>query len=176
MHTRIRKIRFMRRSNRKAFIAGFKRDERGIALAELAIVLPVFVLLFTATAEFARYFYTYSTLAKAERVAARYLATAKVSALEDGKARNLVVYGNTAGTGTPLLPNLKPENVIITKKSASGAVQTTGVPQTVTVEITGFAHQPLFDLGALLNKTEYSMSIGVKPSVTMRYMLTTPVV
>lgn len=115
------------------------------------------------------------TLAKAERVAARYLATAKVSSFEDGQAKNLVVYGNTAGTGSPLLPGLKPEKVIITKRSASGAIQTTGVPQTVTVEISGFAHQPLFDLGALLNNTEYSMSVGVKPSVTMRYLLTTPV-
>lgn len=176
MHTRIRKIRFMRRANRKGFMARFKRNERGIALAELAIVLPVFVLLFTAITEFGRYFYTYSTLAKAERVAARYLATAKISSFEDGKAKNLVVYGNTAGTGSPLLPGLRTDNVIITKRSASGAVQSTGVPQTVTVEITGFAHQPLFDLGALLNNTEYSMSVGVQPSVTMRYLLTTPVV
>ena len=176
MHIRIRKIRFMRRANRKAFLARFKRNERGIALAELAIVIPVFVLLFTATAEFGRYFYTYTTLAKAERVAARYLATAKVSAFEDTKAKNLVVYGNTAGTGSPLLPGLTADNVIITKRNGAGAVQTTGVPQTVTVEITGFAHQPLFDLGALLNSTEYSMSVGVKPSVTMRYLLTTPVV
>ena len=36
-------------------ISSFKRDERGVQLVELAIVLPVLVLLFAAAAEFGRY-------------------------------------------------------------------------------------------------------------------------
>ena len=56
----------------------FKRDERGVQLVELALVLPVLVVLFAAGAEFGRYFYEYTTLAKGSRVAVRYLATARV--------------------------------------------------------------------------------------------------
>lgn len=176
MHMRIRKIRLRRRVNCKASIGQFTRNERGIALAELAIVAPLFLLLFAATAEFGRYFYEYSTLAKAERIGARYLATAKVNACEDATAKNLVVYGNPAGTGSPVLQGLTTGNVTITKRNGSGGIQTTGVPQTVTVEVTGFTHEPLFNLGGLLKNSSFSLNIDVKPSVTMRYLLTTSVV
>jgi Flp pilus assembly protein TadG len=137
---------------------------------ELAIVLPIFMLLFGATAEFGRYFYEYSTLAKASRVGARYLANACVKATEDTNAKNIVVFGNAAGTGTPILTGLSPtSNVTITR---SGGVPT--LPQTVTVQITGFKHQPILDLGKLTNNATLSMNIDVKPSVTMRYLLTQP--
>jgi len=83
--------------------------------------------------------------------------------------RNLVVYGNEAGTGAAILDGLSPENVIVTY--AGG---TTGVPDTVTVSITGYEHDPVFDLGGLLHNSALSLAIEVKPSVTMRYLLTTP--
>ncbi|MDQ2937875.1 MAG: pilus assembly protein [Acidobacteriota bacterium] len=136
---------------------------------ELAIVLPVFVLLFAATAEFGRYFYEYTTLAKASRAGARYLATAAVNSAQDANAKNIVVYGNSAGTGSPILPGFTTANVAITRQ---GGVPV--LPQTVKVEITSFKHQPLFDLGKLTNVTSLSLNIDVKPSVTMRYLLTQP--
>ena len=149
----------------------FARDERGIHLVELAIVLPIFILLFAATAEFARYFYEYTTLAKASRVGARYLATAAVKTSEDTAAKNIIVYGNTAGTGSPILTGLSTSNITITR---SGGVPI--LPQTVTVQVTGFKHQPIFDLGAITNTPSLSMNIDVKPSVTMRYLLTQPAI
>ena len=64
----------------------FRRDERGLQLEETAIVIPVYLMLFGATAEFGRYFYEYSTLAIASRAGSRYLASAVVSGTEDAAA------------------------------------------------------------------------------------------
>lgn len=169
MHSRLRKIRAVRRLRRFARLDRLGKDERGIQLVELAIVLPIFVILFAATAEFGRYFYEYTTLAKASRAAARYLATAAVNSAEDTTAKNIVVYGNAAGTGSPVLTGMTTANVTITRQ---GGVPV--LPQTVKVEITSFKHQPLFDLGALIKVPSLSLNVDVKPSVTMRYLLTQP--
>jgi Flp pilus assembly protein TadG len=150
-------------------LKSFVREERGVQLVELAIVLPVFLILFGGAAEFGRYFYEYTTLDKATRAASRYLATAAVNGTEDTRAKNIVVYGNTAGTGTPIVSGLTTANVVITR---TGGTPT--LPQTVTVQISGFKHQPVFDLGKLINVPSLSLTIDVKPSVTMRYLLTQP--
>lgn len=169
MHGRLRKIRTLRRWRRFVSVRHFRKDERGTQLVELAIVLPVFIILFAATAEFGRYFYEYTTLAKASRAGARYLATAAVNSAEDTTAKNIVVYGNPAGTGSPILYGVTPANVVITRE---GGVPV--LPQTVKVGITGVKHQPIFGLGALINSPSFSLNIDVKPSVTMRYLLTQP--
>jgi Flp pilus assembly protein TadG len=143
--------------------------ERGTALAELAIVLPLFAVLFAATAEFGRFYYGYTTLAKASRVGARYLATAAVNGTEDATAKNLVVYGNVNGTGTPVMPGLTTANVTITR---AGGVAV--LPQTVTIQVVNYKYQPLFDLGKLINSPTLTLNIDMKPSVTMRYLLTQP--
>jgi Flp pilus assembly protein TadG len=159
--------------NKRGRIGGclsrFSREERGAQLVELAIVLPIFLMLFGAAAEFGRYFYEYTTLDKATRAGSRYLATAAVNASEDTKARNIVVYGNPAGTGTPIVKGLTPANVVITR---AGGVPV--LPQTVTVQITGYKYQPVFDLGKLIKVSSLSLNIDVKPSVTMRYLLSQP--
>jgi Flp pilus assembly protein TadG len=152
-------------------IASFRRDDRGIQLAELAIVLPIMLVMFGAVAEFGRYFQTYTTLAKGSRVAARYLATACAFGEDDAKAKNLVVYGNEAGTGTPVVEGLSTANINIVRRNSGGGV-TSGFPMTITVEIVNFQHTPIFDLGALMKSSTFSLAINVKPSVTMRYLLT----
>ncbi len=169
MHHRVRKIRNTRRWGRLSWLNRFRRDDSGIQLVELAIVMPVFLLLFAATAEFGRFFYEYTTVAKAARVGSRYLISAAVNSAQDTAAKNLVVYGNAAGTGSPILSGLTTGNVVITRQ---GGVPV--LPQTVTVQIVGFKHQPLFDLGLMINSPSLSLNIDVKPSVTMRYLLTQP--
>src|SRR3954463_6408268 len=94
----------------------FWRGEAGTQLAEMAIVLPLMLVLFGATAEFGRFFYTYTTLAKATRSAARYLTVSNKS--PDAVAQNLVVYGNTEGTGDPILPGLDAGQVNIEREGA----------------------------------------------------------
>lgn len=154
-------------------IALFRRDDHGLQLVELAIVLPILIVLLAAVAEFGRYFQSYTTLAKGSRVAARYLATASTCGADDPAAKRLVVYGNTAGTGSPIVPGLAVENVDIIRRDAAGN-ETAGFPTTITVEIIDYQHTPIFDLGAL-TRTSASLNIAVKPSVTMRYLLTQPV-
>jgi len=177
MHPRIRKVRLLRRLRRLTRIRSLVRNENGIQLAELAIVLPVLLVMFAATAEFGRYFYEYTTLAKAARVATRYLVTANVNCFQAGQAKNLVVFGNTAGTGSPLLEGLTTANVKVTPNDTACSGGTPpGVPDTITVQIIDYQHQSLFNLGGLMKSSTFSLNVAVKPSVTMRYLLTSPLV
>ena len=171
MHHRIRKIRNTRRSRRFQWLSRFRRDERGVQLLEMAIVIPILLVLFAAVAEFGRYFYEYTTLAKASRVGARYMISKCVNSQTvdyRANAKRIVVYGNAAGSGSPVLSGLDVSNVDVAY-SPAGA----GIPDTVTVTIINYPHVPLFNLGALLNNTSLSTAVNVKPSVTMRYLLTT---
>ena len=147
----------------------FAREERGSQLVELAIILPIFLIMFAAVAEFGRFFYAYTTLSKAARAGTRYLITAKNSPQEDAAAKNLVVYGNPAGTGTPVVKGLTPGHVVITRTGG-----TSTVPQEVTVQISGFKYQPAFDLGKMLKIPSLSLNFDIKPSVTMHYLITQP--
>ncbi len=141
------------------------RDERGSQLAELAIVMPILLVLVGATAEFGRFFYTYTTLLKGTRAATRYLVS-QPPGEGTAAARNLVVYGNTAGTGTPIASGLTTTNVLITP-SANGS----GVTQTQTVEIQNFTYDPLFDLGKLTRSSTLSLSVNVGAKSTMRQLV-----
>ncbi len=177
MHHRIKKVRMRVRFRRLLNLRALARNEQGIQLAELAIVLPILLLLFAATAEFGRYFYEYTTLAKAARGGARYLVTAKVNCYEANQARKLIVFGNTDGTGAPLLDGLELDHVTVSPNDgACDGNPVAGVPETITVSISGFQHKSLFNLGGLLKSETFSLNIDVKPSVTMRYLLTTPLV
>ncbi len=139
------------------------RDERGSQLVELAIVMPLVLVLLGATAEFGRFFYTYSTLLKGTRAASRYLVSQPVGTM-DAAARNLVVYGNTAGTGTPIANGLTTANVKITPvKSGGGATQ--------TVEIQNYIYAPIFDLGKLTKSSTLSLSVNVGAKSTMRQLV-----
>jgi Flp pilus assembly protein TadG len=168
MHARIRRIRNRLRFRRLLRLQRFARDERGLQLVEVTIVIPIFLMLFGATAEFGRYFYEYTTLSKAARVGSRYLATAPTTAAYDVIAKNIVVYGNPEGSGSPLLTDLDPSDVVITRQGGTAVL-----PQTVTVQIIGYKHKSIFDVGAL-TKSKFSLNVDVKPSVTMRYLLTQP--
>jgi len=146
----------------------FARCERGTQLVELAIVLPVMLVLFGAAAEFGRFFYTYQTLSKATRSAARYLTVEPLGGTDE-KAANLVVYGNTAGTGDPVIKGLTVDDVDITRDGGSSAM-----PQYVTVSVDGYTYQPIFDLGALVGNESISLNVAVSPSTTMRSFSTIP--
>jgi Flp pilus assembly protein TadG len=96
---------------------------RGIASVELAIALPVLLLLLTATVEVGRLLSEYDTLTKSVRDAARYLAAnalqgttgvVSITPQVQTAAANLVVTGNVNGTGPALLPGLVIANVAVT--------------------------------------------------------------
>jgi Flp pilus assembly protein TadG len=121
---------------------GLKRTQRGVAAIEMAITLPVLLLLLVATAELGRAFYQYNTLSKSIRNAVRYLSTEAIEGesgvidLTDAKVtatKNLVVYSNTSGGGEPIIASLDLADVIVTE------VDSTHVEVAVS-----FAYQPMF--------------------------------
>src|SRR5262245_41425093 len=173
MHHRIRKIRNERRSRRFNWLHRFSRDEHGVQLVEIAIVVPILLMLFAAAGEFGRYFYEYTTLAKAARVGGRFMAAKSIDSVSTNwvaQTKNLVVYGNTDGSGTPVLPGLTTSNVNVT--FAGGTYNAgNGVPTTVTVSFVNYKHKTIFDLGKLINSKKLSLNVDVKPSITMRYLL-----
>ena len=103
-------------SNRaaKSAVTGLRR-ERGIAAVEFVVTAPFVCFLLLAGAEVGRAFIHYTTISYATRASARYVSehsingttgVVLISANTISEARNLVVYGNVAGTGRPRLPNL----------------------------------------------------------------------
>lgn len=100
---------------------------RGIATIEMAIVLPVLLLLLTATVEVGRLLSEYDTLTKSVRNGARYLASnadlgttgvVSITAAVQTATTNLVVNGNVNGTGAALLRGLAAGNVTVANAGA----------------------------------------------------------
>ncbi len=143
----------------------WRADERGTQLVELALLLPILLMLLAATAEFGRFMYTYSTLAKATRAGARYVVS-QPPGTNVAETKNLVVYGNTAGTGTPLVTGLDASKIVVTPTVAAN-----GTTNTVTVGIASYIYQPIFDLGRLANSPTLSLQVNVNASSTMRQLV-----
>ena len=80
-----------------------KNKQTGVALVEFALVLPLLLILTFIVTEYSRALYQYNTLTKSVRNAARYLSVQSQTDMTKWPiAKNLVVYGNPAGNGTPL--------------------------------------------------------------------------
>jgi Flp pilus assembly protein TadG len=89
-----------------------KNRQKGVAIIEFALILPFLLLLSFFTIEFGRAIWQYNTLTKSVRDGARYLSTQPPgNAAAITAARNLIVYGNPAGTGAPLAIGLSTSNV-----------------------------------------------------------------
>jgi hypothetical protein len=95
-------------------------NSRGTVMVELAIVLPLLVMLVFGITELGRAMYQLNTISKAAVTGARYLA--RVNGLVDRDdctpdattwgeviplATNLIIYGNAAGVGDPRLPGME---------------------------------------------------------------------
>ena len=81
--------------------------QKGVAAVELALLLiPLTTLVFGIT-EFGRAIYQYNTIAKGTRDAARYLTqTTPGNGASRAAARCLVVFGNRACSGAPLVTGM----------------------------------------------------------------------
>ncbi|HEY5624693.1 MAG TPA: TadE/TadG family type IV pilus assembly protein [Gammaproteobacteria bacterium] len=109
----------MSTANKKA---NWRQRIKGVAMVEFVFVLPLFMILIMATAEFGRAFQQYNTLTKSLRDGARYVAgkanigstqVVNITGATRTEAQNLVVYGNTQGTGAPILPGLTTGSVTV---------------------------------------------------------------
>ena len=167
----------------------FLRSERGSSVVELAIVFPILLMLFAATAELGRLFATYTTLAKTTKVGARYLSTAKEAESTDvnvsgpssplqRKVKCLVVSGyadidangncvDGSGNARPaLVSNLTPANVSITLPGTS-----TLAPRYVTVQIQNYTFSKgVFNVANVTNSSTSTFYFSLQPATTMRYM------
>lgn len=118
------------------------KRQRGVAIVEFALMLPLLLLLTFITTEFGRAIWQYNNLAKSVRDSARYLSLQTPNdPVAITKARNLTVYGNLDGTGSPLVPGLSTTHVPDpTWQEVTGS---TPVIRTVTIRISGYAFQPM---------------------------------
>jgi Flp pilus assembly protein TadG len=117
-----------------------KTRQKGVAIVEFALILPFLLLLTFITTEFGRAIWEYNTLTKSVRDAARYLSI-QTPGTHVAEARNLMVYGNLAGSGTPLALGLSTLNVPDPTWQTAG---TNPVINTVTVRITGYTFNSMF--------------------------------
>jgi Flp pilus assembly protein TadG len=146
-----------------------KRRSRGVATIEAAIAIPLLMLLMFATVEIGRAFVQYTTLATAVRQAARYAAgeallgttqTVFISPDLNAETRNLTVFGNAVGTGSPRLPGLAVTQVTVSDAGSNNVLVSAEYP-----------YQPLF--GAQLptfgvGEGPISMAFDMRIDVTMR--------
>jgi hypothetical protein len=120
-------------------IAKQMKRERGVALTEFALVLPMLLIIMLVTMEFGRAYYQFNTLTKSVRQAARYLSV-RTPGVDMDKAKNIIVYGNPGGTGSPLIPGLSLSNVPDPTWGTAGTYPTLN---TVTVTVSGYTYKPL---------------------------------
>jgi Flp pilus assembly protein TadG len=115
------------------------KRQKGVAIVEFALAVPLMLIMSFITTEFGRAVYQYNTLAKSVRDAARYLSI-QTPGTHQAEAANLIVYGNTAGTGRPLAVGLNTSHVAAPVWSTAGSTPTIN---TVTVGVTGYTFSPM---------------------------------
>lgn len=108
-------------------------NERGATLVEFSIGVLVFATAMFAVLEFGRALWVHNALTDAARRGARYAALH--TSADVANVRNVVVYGNEAGSGQPMLNNLSTANVAV---DYSGFGLNAG---TVSVSITNYQFQ-----------------------------------
>ena len=116
--------------------------QRGSAQIELALIMPLLLLITFITTEIGRAMYEYNTLTKSTRDAVRYLSV-KTPGTKIAEARNLIVYGNTAGTGVPLARGLSLANVPAGSCCTWQSAGAEPIINTVTVRISGYTFHSL---------------------------------
>ncbi len=123
------------------------RNQRGIAMVELAIAIPAMLVMMLLTAEVTRIMYQYNTLNKLVRDGSRSVAShiLKGSALtgltsdEMQVAKQLVATGKPQG-GAGLLEGLSEDDISITLSSVG-----TGGTQRYYVQVSAdYAYVPIF--------------------------------
>jgi len=114
-------------------IKNCRENERGSTLVEFSIGVTVFLTAMFGVLEFGRALWVHNALTDAARRGARY-ATMHSPADSD-QVKNVVVYGDPAGGGQPMLNNLSTANVNVNYNNF-------GLNDgTVSVSITGYQFQ-----------------------------------
>jgi Flp pilus assembly protein TadG len=115
--------------------------QRGVAIVEFALVMPILLLMTFFTTEIGRAVWQYNTLTKSVRDAARYLSV-EMQGTHIDEAQNLIIYGytNPPAGAAPLAIGLQPRHVAAPVWGTAG---TSPVINIVTVRVTGYQFQSL---------------------------------
>lgn len=153
---------------RRPLFPAARERQRGSAVVELAVSLPVLLLLMVGLAELGRVVIQYNALTQTNRDAVRYLAanalagTSEVIVIRrkvETRAKRVAVYGNVNGSGPALLTGLTVNDVSIEVIDSAH----------VSV-VMSYAYTPLF--GSVLPSFGIgegtSMTLDLRSSVVMR--------
>ena len=163
------------------------RREEASSTIELAIVFPILLIMFVGTAELGRMFYTYTTLAKATNVGARYLSTSRnavngtATEITNAKteAQNLVVCGikstsaNACVGQTTVVPGLTIANVLICDNFAvpCSPVIPAGSTKYFKVEIQNYTYSAgVWNLATMTGKASTTFYFPLRPGTEARSM------
>ena len=129
-----------------------RRWSHGVAAVELGLLMTPMILMMFGATEFGRAIYTYNTLDKAVRDAARHLSQhGPGDTTIQNEARCLAVYGNTTCSGTALAPGLTVGAITLCDAQScpgSHAAQATGsgVVNLVSATVVNYAYSSLVQL------------------------------
>jgi Flp pilus assembly protein TadG len=163
-------------------------SDDGSALIEFAIIFPLLLLLFVGTVELGRLFYTYTTLAKATAVGARYLSasrnavngTTTEKANAKMEAKNLVVCGIKSSSATAcdgqtaVVPGLTVANVSICDNFSTPCTPalSSGFIKYFKVEIQGYTFSPgVWNVASKTGEENTTFYFPLKPGTEARSMM-----
>jgi Flp pilus assembly protein TadG len=143
-------------------------SRRGNAMIEFAFAASVLIPLFLGTFQFGYTFYVYNLLSSQMRAGARYasLKTFQCSNATEittfkTAVKNVIMYGNSAGTGNLIEPGLTAGQIDVEIKDASGNdADATHVPSYVNVTTVNYS----------VNAVVTSFSFNGKPFVQFPYV------
>lgn len=159
---------FSRRNN----LFAKRRDrQKGVAVVEFTIVLPILLVLILVVAELGRAFLQFNALTRAVRDSAKYVSANAINGTTGvvdvsatapvySEAQHLVVFGHVGNSGTPLLPGLVPGNVTIANP---------GGTTDITVNVS-YTYQPMLGavLPGLFYGTDLATNYPLQAQVTMK--------
>lgn len=109
-------------------LCAHKCKQRGLAMTEFAIVLPVMLTMLTVVAEMGWVFHNYVKVSKSVDASAGFLASSANGNVIDNDliaiARNLAVFDDPTGSGTSIVDGFGPDNVSIVCSNGATAVPT----------------------------------------------------
>jgi len=120
------------------------RSERGAALVEFALVVPLLMMMMCATIDFGLAVYTLNNLTAAAREGGRFAAVQDQGSWSNGNAvsqTNLRVYNYIKGMNNGLTQAQVQALISVAKDPTT---------QIITVQITGYPYKPVTPLSTLL--------------------------
>lgn len=151
-------------------LLGFQpcKRQRGLAIVETVVVTPLLLFLILATAEITNAFVDHNTVTKSVRGSARHVASNALLGTTGRvlltpalitEARNLVIYGNVVGSGTPRVTGLDSAVVQVVDLGNNNVQVTASYPYTGILGAT----LPALGLGS-----DLALSMMLEATVSMK--------